>query len=528
MQESRKQTSRTKRVLAGRILRELRDRAELGQKQLAGHVPGSERGGFQSVSHTTISNWERGVKTPSSIEQAEEMFEALGASETLAANAALGLWFENDDECLPTWHRARELALDLPPDDSVGLVDRLAAAAAPSESEPAPSDDAVEAAGSAGHHSGRRGSPWWALATIGSLVVAVVLVAIVVSSNGDDSGSTTPAATVDEESTVITEPEASEPPATADPAPTTSIASTTTSTTTSTTSTTSTTVAPANLTAITPIDITFHCRERYGLNATARPIPGSIQWQCDLPGQPDPVEPFIDLEEVCGNQVGPGARAVSLNSSSAFEWRCVFELQDTTPDSGGCTIEAGEAVPGLALPEGIDIAIADAWPGEAVAPCPAAFVRRLEGGYIQELGEVGGIPTAAIFSAIDAAPVFLDGGPWRAWERLVQGLPPAFGGLPTSAPELVGDTYTVTLSTGSVLISGDLVDEFYPLFTFSYPRWLESGGRSGCLGLPTSDPGGDASGFSQQFERGSMFLDLTGSGELFLFDQNGEECEPGS
>jgi len=41
---------------------------------------------------------------------------------------------------------------------------------------------------------------------------------------------------------------------------------------------------------------------------------------------------------------------------------------------------------------------------------------------------------------------------------------------------------------------------------------------------PIQDPSGDSSGFSQAFERGSMYLDVAGSGELFLFDEDGNPC----
>lgn len=276
---------------------------------------------------------------------------------------------------------------------------------------------------------------------------------------------------------------------------------------------------------MTPIDVTFHCREQHGRDATASPISGSIQWQCNVKGQADPVEPFVDLDTVCAEQVCVGARAESLNSSSAFEWRCVFEfrLDEVAPDE--CAIEPGEALAGLALPDGLPDAMADAWPDDT-ASCPASFVRRIEGGYIQELGPVGGVPTAAIFAAADRDPIYLDGGPWRAWERLVAVLPSAFGGIPVTGPELVGDTYTVELSSTSVLVAGDLGDEFYPIVTFVYPLWIDSGGRNGCLGLPIADPSGDASGYRQDYERGSAQLDLAGSGRLIFLDQNGLECQP--
>jgi uncharacterized protein with LGFP repeats len=120
--------------------------------------------------------------------------------------------------------------------------------------------------------------------------------------------------------------------------------------------------------------------------------------------------------------------------------------------------------------------------------------------------------------------VFLADGAWNAWERLIQGLPSSFGGLPTTEAVLVNDTYTVQLSTGSVLVGNEPNGDFYPLITFTYDRWLESGGRAGCLGLPTTDPAAEGAGFGQQFERGSMYLDVANGGLLFLRDDQDNGC----
>ncbi|MEM9656622.1 MAG: hypothetical protein AAGA65_31395 [Actinomycetota bacterium] len=267
---------------------------------------------------------------------------------------------------------------------------------------------------------------------------------------------------------------------------------------------------PVDLTG--PLDVTLWCVEQFGPGASAE-VTGQTarDWACrSLLSDGDA---GVDFDAACAFAYGQATRAQNL-TNDPYGWEC-RPSPDAIRPGGPCEIGVGtydplnsHAFDQYASP------FVRAWRAAETDLCPGTIMHRWGQGVVQELGDSTPDGYEGAILAVDPDDVVvLDGSLWKAYERVI-GLSPGLVGFPAGEPVEIDDGSEVLhLSAGGALVSRPPTDQYYWLPGVAFTAWLESGGRTGCLGSPVSNPYAVEVGFRQDYESAGLILDLT-QGEI--------------